>query len=1284
MIINNYSGTLPENKEEFFSNQFVRVCPKIFLKRYKERIYYTENLVIPYYVIDNDNRRSWKKSGNKYEIDHFNEDYTKTFTTTIILDPDSDNPREFKQTTFWGDQVFEINLEFTKDDVGPHCFGIKCTQNDGISSIMHFAKFMVDDPEETFFEVNLNNISEFNSSFTADREDSLRITPFIHTNLNSNNYPAVTIALDPLAALLHEHPLDTNYPSFYPGDVALVDKNGNPQEFRVAINKSKKFEYGKHESPQGLKQYILLKTIIADYQVTVNRVDNEVESIIINIPESENDEDPNGFKKVPILDNNLSSYEYDEEFATNYPSWECQSETGYIYRTDINYFTGNSTTASGNPLPSNSGGQTKEKISGIFELTTVWIDDLGQKHKLEDYISSKSRDIPDGARLAAVKNKIALTRLCEAVTAGAEEGQRSRLILPQNWKIVVDYHEYNPDTDSFIPGSENRDSGINSGGTYITLPNNFTLDLNGTEIWAMPSHDIGKGSILGIGHNFDTHVINGSILGSYRYRSYLEQESGGGCSLAEGVGNTFIRSSEFCTYENMKIAYSLSYDADMGSGGGIAASAALSGNGKSVTTFNTSGYIDKEGNIIEFPEFNELPEEVNKKLIIPRVSTAKPNSLSIMDDNTLYYPLKGVASNEFVRTGPKWTSLYANNNNYLSSSIFIYKKGDGNEYSIVKNISELSPEDKLIVVCGRGKNTNNHEVKVMGNPDGNNRSSVTIQAVGGTITPTEDCCIITLKKNDKYWNFQLEDGSYLSESSNSFSTSSSPVNYTIYIDPITYFGRVIFSTANSSSVKFIHYHLDGYFIINDKMNDEFYLFKKNNDKFIPILSESELVDGLEVIFSNSMTSNKYTRIMYQEDTLQYNSNASQSFNTRGAIINKNLELSPLKDYQLIILRKSDNNTWKLELKDVLIDGNPSYLYSNREGVLIGNTTGLKFTININSLTSSAKIKSGNFAIRYIFGNYSTGHWGRGDAVLEWGNLIKYGKRTSFTTNNDYLSGNIYSLYNAYKSPGVYHLPYKREAFVHFYKFDPNNETDLNGISKYMEYLKSYKVVSGYPFIPPKKASHHHLTATGSRVKTNRNYLEENDLPRVILYTSGGAWSCGYKNCVFHDERSSLFDNNYANQCFAEDCYMYNLGAERSVNDAGWSNQNLFIDIEDNSFHNKDFYINNCENIYGGRGLKVHFSFNLNITDCKNMNPYLLKGVNGVIVEGLTGKLREEMSISNPINYHIIKNNSISLINNNYGAFGDGKKDIGLEYNTVHTLSGNYTEGVYYKNCFNIN
>jgi hypothetical protein len=1289
MIIDNYTNTLPENKEEFFSNQFSRVCPKIFLKRYKERINYTDNLVLPYYVTDNDDRRSWKKSGNTYEIDHFTEDYNKTFTVTVILDPDSENPTEFKQTTFWGDQVIEINPEFSIEDVGPHCFGIKCTQNDGTSSIMHFAKFMVDDPEEEVYEVNLNNVSEYSSSFTTDITDSLKITPFIGSSLDL--YAADVIEADPLAALLHEHPLNKNYPAFCPRNVALVDESGNPIEFRVAVNKSKRIEYGARKSIKNSAvnlEFAGMKVIIADYNVTVNKVNNEVESITIEVPESDNDKNPNGFHQVPPTDSDINSYEYNKTFATNYPKWSCQSEKGYIYITDINYFTGNtSSTIGSTSTPTNKGGQTKEKISGTFELTTVWEDELGVKHKLEDYIASSSRDIPDGARLAAAKNKVALTRLCESVVAAANEGQKCRLILPKDWKIIIDYHKYNSSTDTYVPGAMNIDREIYSGGSYISLPNNFTLDLNGTEIWALPSHDIGKASILGMNHNFDTHIINGSILGSYRYRKYLEQERGGGCSLAEGVGNTFIRSSEFCTYENVDIAYSLSYDADMGHGGCLLPSARLGSLGKSVCSFDTTGYIDEQGNIVNLQEFSELPEIINKKLILPRVSTGEPGKGSVMDGDVLSFPLRGVTDQDspasYARSSDQFVSL--NNSDFNYTSIFIYKKSSGVEYNLVTNESELGENNKIILVSGKGRNTGTENVRVMGKELVNNtRTAVILQATSGSITPTEDCCIITLKKSGNYWKLLLENDEYLT---NNLSTTSGGENCVISINPLTCISRVIFGTANDSGAQRIRFHLNdqsGDFRVNSGRAVGFFLFKKQGNNFVPITSTEELQEGLEIIISDSVTTNKYARILYQEDDrLVYNSNRNTAFNTRGAVINNNLELKPLGKYQTLILHRS-NEKWKLELKDVFIGSNKAYLSSsyNKAPILAGNTTGTEYDISIDPISLTAKIISNKYEIKYNRADYAISQWGRGDAVLEWGKFVEYGNRKSFISNNDYFCGNIFFLNNAYRTPGLYHNPYKRESFVHFYNFNTENNTNLSGISKYMKYLGSCKVISGYPFIPPKGANFSHITSTGTRDKIGRNYLDEGKMARTAMYCASGSWSSGYKNCTFHDERSSLFDNNYANQCFAENCYMWNLGAERSSNDAGWSNQTFFVDIEDNSFYNKDFYVTNCENIFGNRGFKVHFSFNLNVIDCKNMNPYLLKGVNGLMVEGHAGRLTEEMSISNPINYHVIRNSTLALKNNNYGAFGDGKKDIGLQYNTVHQVEA-YSSGVHCKDCYKI-
>jgi len=47
--------------------------------------------------------------------------------------------------------------------------------------------------------------------------------------------------------------------------------------------------------------------------------------------------------------------------------------------------------------------------------------------------------------------------------------------------------------------------------------------------------------------------------------------------------------------------------------------------------------------------------------------------------------------------------------------------------------------------------------------------------------------------------------------------------------------------------------------------------------------------------------------------------------------------------------------------------------------------------------------------------------------------------------------------------------------------------------------------------------------------------------------------CAYINCRIHNNRTSLFDNNFCIQSLVKDCVTWDGGSGRSILQGGWSN-----------------------------------------------------------------------------------------------------------------------------------
>lgn len=103
-------------------------------------------------------------------------------------------------------------------------------------------------------------------------------------------------------------------------------------------------------------------------------------------------------------------------------------------------------------------------------------------------------------------------------------------------------------------------------GDNIIFPDSFTVDLNGATIASVQFTDLRGGNIIYL-NGFDSHIINGKIIGSYDGFDFdLSKIRVGGGTAAEHVSNLrFGYSSRFCSAENLDISKSLGYD--IGTGG---------------------------------------------------------------------------------------------------------------------------------------------------------------------------------------------------------------------------------------------------------------------------------------------------------------------------------------------------------------------------------------------------------------------------------------------------------------------------------------------------------------------------------------------------------------------------------------------------------------------------------------------------------------------------------------------------------------------------------------------
>lgn len=134
----------------------------------------------------------------------------------------------------------------------------------------------------------------------------------------------------------------------------------------------------------------------------------------------------------------------------------------------------------------------------------------------------------------ATSNKAAFT----AFFAAAKEGGYNGVILLNN-TYWVDYH-----------------------GNPIAFPNEFTVNLNGATLSATQCVDLNSGSIVKLENNFDTHIVNGFLVGNYDGFDFATTKANTGTTVAgEALNATRVRNnSRYCSFEGLDISQTVGYE----------------------------------------------------------------------------------------------------------------------------------------------------------------------------------------------------------------------------------------------------------------------------------------------------------------------------------------------------------------------------------------------------------------------------------------------------------------------------------------------------------------------------------------------------------------------------------------------------------------------------------------------------------------------------------------------------------------------------------------------------
>lgn len=105
-------------------------------------------------------------------------------------------------------------------------------------------------------------------------------------------------------------------------------------------------------------------------------------------------------------------------------------------------------------------------------------------------------------------------------------------------------------------------------GANIVFPNEFTVDLNGATIAVTQCNDLNHGAAIRLNGNYDTHIVNGNIVGNYdgfdfatTKRRYGVSYPSGARFPGEGCGLTSIQNyAKYCSLERLNISGSVGYE----------------------------------------------------------------------------------------------------------------------------------------------------------------------------------------------------------------------------------------------------------------------------------------------------------------------------------------------------------------------------------------------------------------------------------------------------------------------------------------------------------------------------------------------------------------------------------------------------------------------------------------------------------------------------------------------------------------------------------------------------
>ena len=227
-------------------------------------------------------------------------------------------------------------------------------------------------------------------------------------------------------------------------------------------------------------------------------------------------------------------------------------------------------------------------------------------------------------------------------------------------------------------------------GDKVTLPDQFTVDMNGATFKATQCTDINVANILDLKDCFDSHVMNGKLVGNYDGFDFEATKNTTNYYIpGEGLAVAEINGARYSSFENMDMSYSVGYN--LGVFGGKR-SGYVGTPGK--LAFKNQYYIDANGNQISSSD----------------MCTTDITDISILSDRgefqcSVYLGYGGLALNK----AELFVHFYDSSQKYLKTTktrqYQIVKIPAGAKYARITGFTPVT-ESSGMTICHTGQATN--------------------------------------------------------------------------------------------------------------------------------------------------------------------------------------------------------------------------------------------------------------------------------------------------------------------------------------------------------------------------------------------------------------------------------------------------------------------------------------------------------------------------------------------------------------------------------------------------